>query len=129
MHIKFKVLIFFSRRSLEEALAQSGKFDEVLTELFGWLNDTLPQLEAEIATLNTLGDVETIHAFFDEHYKLAEAIDSHKANLSAVQQRAEKIRNAVGSLSQENTQVEENMTKLAVDWKRLETAFEKKVFF
>lgn len=94
-----------------------------MAELFGWLNSTLPALEADISTSNTLGDLETIHSLFAEHYKLGEAIDSHKTNLSAVRQRAEKI------CFQKTIQVEENMTKLEATWQLLEKAFSKKVQF
>lgn len=93
-----------------------------MAELFGWLNNILPKLEHD--TTNSFGDLETIHALFAEHYKLGEAIESHKSNLDAVRQRAEKIRNT--TVTNETTQIEENMNKLELEWQQLEQAFSKK---
>lgn len=43
------------QRSLEEALIQSGKFDEVLAELLEWLSTKLPPLEAQLGAGKYLG--------------------------------------------------------------------------
>lgn len=43
------------QRSLEEALIQSGHFDEVLAELLEWLKKELPPIENELLTQNYFG--------------------------------------------------------------------------
>lgn len=43
------------QRSLEEALIQSGRFEEVLTELLEWLQKKLPPLEEEVKSANYFG--------------------------------------------------------------------------
>uniref|UniRef100_A0A914HD60 GAR domain-containing protein n=1 Tax=Globodera rostochiensis TaxID=31243 RepID=A0A914HD60_GLORO len=79
------------QRSLEEALIQSGKFDEVLAELLDWLATVLPPLEAELHAGNHLGDVDTLHTLVKGHHEPSEQSNTRKDNVEKVRERAQRM--------------------------------------
>uniref|UniRef100_A0A915MYH2 Uncharacterized protein n=1 Tax=Meloidogyne javanica TaxID=6303 RepID=A0A915MYH2_MELJA len=94
------------QRSLEEALIQSGHFDEVLAELLEWLKKELPPIENELLTQN----------YF------VERADTRKPNVLKVQERAKKILASKGGDPQELNKLAISLETLDGQWKRLESS-------
>ncbi|KAL3114470.1 hypothetical protein niasHT_019974 [Heterodera trifolii] len=107
------------QRSLEEALIQSGKFDEVLAELLNWLGMVLPPLEAELNAGNFLGDVDTLHTLVKEHHELMEQANTRRENVEKVRERARKILDTNVGDAQELAELERKLTILNDQWDRL----------
>ena len=82
---------FFRQRDIEEALLESGQFDDALSSLREWLEKTLPVVEGR-SRESVYGDVETVNQFVEENQSLKEEIKSRQASLASVRQRAEQVR-------------------------------------
>ncbi|KAF7636202.1 GAR domain-containing protein [Meloidogyne graminicola] len=107
------------QRSLEEALIQSGHFDEILAELLEWLGNELPPIENELLTQNYFGDIDTINILMREHFELVERVETRKPNVKKVQERAQKILESKGGDPQELDQLLNRLNLLDGQWKRL----------
>ena len=118
------ITLFFRQRSLEDALVQSGRFDEILSELFEWLSANLAPLEAECHSPNSLGDVETLHTLLSEHFQFVnEQVESRRPNVQAINERAKKV---VPTTDENGNDVGDKFNRLQNEWSRLEhlsTAF------
>uniref|UniRef100_A0A915N437 GAR domain-containing protein n=1 Tax=Meloidogyne javanica TaxID=6303 RepID=A0A915N437_MELJA len=110
------------QRSLEEALIQSGHFDEVLAELLEWLKKELPPIENELLTQNYFGDIDTMNTLMREHFELVERADTRKPNVLKVQERAKKILASKGGDPQELDKLAISLETLDGQWKRLESS-------
>lgn len=117
---------------MEEALSQSGKFEEVMAEMLSWLDATLPPLEADVASENQMGDVDTIHTLLAEHFnQIVEVIDGHRVNFEKLRQRAQEIISASSndeSSDEEVSKVKSQISRVNNEWECLEIASSKKVF-
>ncbi|KAI3410026.1 hypothetical protein GPALN_006390 [Globodera pallida] len=107
------------QRALEEALIQSGKFDEVLAELLDWLATVLPPLEAELHAGNHLGDVDTLHTLVKEHHELTEQSNTRKDNVEKVRERAQRMVEASTGDAQELAELDAKLTILNNQWDKL----------
>ena len=110
------------QQSLEEALVQSGKFDEAFAEVSKWLNAKLPKLEDEVAADKSQGDLETLTHLYTEHTNLMEEIKRRKDGVEALKDRAEKILESPDTSEKEKDDIRNDLEKLNDPWQRLEDA-------
>lgn len=117
----------YRQRSLEEALAQSGKFEEIMAEMLSWLDSNLPLLEADVASENQMGDVDTIHTLLAEHFsQIVEAIDAHRPNFEKLCQRVQEIISSVEEEDEEIYKAKKQFERVNNEWQRIESASAKK---
>jgi dystonin len=110
------------QRSLEDALVQSGKFDEAFAEVSKWLNKTLPKLEDEVTADKSQGDLETLKQIYEEHANLMDEIKRRKEGVEALKNRAEKILESPETSEKEKDDIRNDLDKLNDEWQRLEDA-------
>lgn len=110
------------QRSIEDALVQSGKFDEALEEAFKWLSSKLPSLEADVANGNCQGDLDTLTQVSNEHQELVQEVQRRKAGIEQLRARANKILEAPETSDKEKAEIEDKMNELKDQWDRLEKA-------
>ncbi|KAK0426456.1 hypothetical protein QR680_009719 [Steinernema hermaphroditum] len=107
------------KRALEDALAQSGKFDEALKSLADWLAVVLPEVGA---TERLKGDIDTVKKLFDDHEAVNEEIASRKKGVERVRERAKLMVEAGGADDTEViADVQEKLDRLNENWAKLET--------
>ncbi|TKR92402.1 hypothetical protein L596_007064 [Steinernema carpocapsae] len=112
------------KRALEDALAQSGKFDEALTSLTDWLEVVLPQVGQ---TEKLKGDIDTVKRLFNEHEAVNDEIQGRRKGIERVRERAKLMLEATGSGDAEGmTDVQEKLVNLNQNWDKLEHAAKEK---
>lgn len=118
----------FRKQSMEEALVQSGQFDDIIGEIFDWMGAKLPTLVEECTSQKFLGDIETVKTLMNEHYKLNEEMDSRKPNIQAINERIGKIiTSATEQDMAEYANINGNLERLNTEWKQMEALMAKRV--
>ena len=113
---------------MEEALVQSGQFDDIIGEIFDWMGAKLPTLVEECTSQKFLGDIETVKTLMNEHYKLNEEMDSRKPNIQAINERIGKIiTSATEQDMAEYANINGNLERLNTEWKQMEALMAKRV--
>lgn len=114
------------KRLLDDALVQSGKFDEALAQLLSWLNEKLPPIELELKEGKMHGDVETLQALIKENDKLSSELKTRRSALETIQKRAEDILSNDLETSEDQEEIKRKMNRLNEEWERLERAVSRK---
>lgn len=116
----------FRKRLLDEALVQSGKFDEALAQMLSWLGQQLGPLEAEIASGRMAGDTDTLQALIKENDRLAEEMKTKLKGVTTIRRRAEEVM-AGGGEQADKAEIGAKMDKMNDKWDRLQKAVAEKV--
>uniref|UniRef100_A0A7E4ZUS0 GAR domain-containing protein n=1 Tax=Panagrellus redivivus TaxID=6233 RepID=A0A7E4ZUS0_PANRE len=114
------------QRSLEDAIVQSGKFDEALADVLSWLGSTLPPLEAELAGGKLEGDVNTLQKLYEDHHALVDEVKGRSAGVNTLKARAGKILESPDSTDAEKAAVQAQLDRLNDEWARLDAACDAK---
>ncbi|KAI6204101.1 GAR domain-containing protein [Aphelenchoides besseyi] len=115
-------------RSLDNALVQSGKFDEALSQLLLWLDGVLPPIESELNDGRMHGDSDSLQMLIGENERLADELRARGSGLKVVRKRADDILNAKSAEAADAdcVDVRAKIDRLNDEWQRLESAVQQK---